>query len=174
MASALLDQPEGRIDQATQVRGAQHLETRVSRLGKQFRQAVTPVVHKLFVVHVVATRPGRDFEVRDPAGPEDARYFPQRGGVIVDVFEHVERRDGIDARGGQWAAAQVELQQRQTRQAVRQFFERRQDVIGADQRGLRQRRADFLQYEARRTAHVEHYRHGFGTRGQPFRKRAHG
>ena len=135
--------------------GFENFEAGGARHVLQRPEGVAPVVHQVLVVDVVQVRPRRHFEVGDAARFEHAKNMTERRRVVVNVLQHIQRRDRFDRRVRQRTFAEIKLQQRHARQTPRQRLQGRGDEIRANQFRFGPPRADFFKQEPRRTADIQ-------------------
>jgi len=88
-------------------------------------------------------------------GPQYAKQVRQRGDMVVNMFQHVQAHDPVNAGVGQRTMTKIKLKQRNSFELVRQFLEWRRNVIGANYRSARHLDDQFLQEKTRGTAHVQ-------------------
>jgi hypothetical protein len=76
---------------------------------------------------------------------QQAQYVRERGNMVVNMFQHVQAHDPINAGVGQRAMTKIELKQGYSLKLVRQLSERLLNVIGTHYGSTRHLDGQFLQ-----------------------------
>src|SRR5204863_1857423 len=108
--------PKGRINEHTQMRGANNGKAGAPRPFQQLAAAIAAMMHQLLVVNIIKAGTSRNLNVCETAGPEDPKYLPQCEFVVIDVLQNIQRRHDIDAGIRQRTFTQVELNEGNARQ----------------------------------------------------------
>ena len=94
----------------------------------------------------------------------------KRGLVVFNVLEHVQQHHRIERSIRQRAACQIELQQRHAAHGARQCFERRPDIVGAQDGAMGE---SVAQQGEHKTGGAAHFQDDGRIRGEPAPQPAH-